>query len=26
LPLGETLSLRNDSNERPLRYLIIKAA
>jgi quercetin dioxygenase-like cupin family protein len=25
LPLGETLAIGNDSAERPLRYLIIKA-
>ena len=25
LPLGETLALENGSNDRPLRYLIIKA-
>ena len=26
LPLGATLSLANGSDERPLRYLIVKAA
>ena len=26
VPLGKTLSLRNDSRDAPLRYLIIKAA
>ena len=25
LPIGETLAISNDSGERPLRYLIIKA-
>lgn len=25
LPLGETLALRNGSNEEPLRYFIVKA-